>query len=669
MDDQPRTAIILLQDLTALKESERELRKTQQDLQSAVEIAQVGFWSVDLATSELTVTPLFLKQFGLSEAEFGGTLEAGLAIIYDEDRDRVLKAVNDAIRDAGDYHIEYRVKHKDGNVRWIEAKGATLKDRSGKSVRFTGTTIDISERKFAAEKLAKERFQLDQIFRESPAAMTTWIGEELVFERVNPKYQEIFRGRKLEGLPLLDAVPELRGQGFDELLHKVMRTGEVFTGSEVVAKIAEPDGTLKDHYYNFSYIPLRDERGRAYGVYDHAIDVTEAVVSRKEIELARIAAEAANQTKSQFLANMSHEIRTPLGAIMGFASLLKDPSLPQEQLNGFVDVIERNSSQLLRIIDDILDLSKVEAGKLSVEHIDFSLPELLSDFSSSMGLKAREKGIGFSSRAITPLPKIVNSDPTRLRQILMNVVGNAVKFTDRGQVEVRCCFENDRLIFEIEDTGRGISTEEATHLFQPFSQADSSITRKYGGTGLGLVLTRNLAEALGGKFELLRSEPDKGSVFHVEMKVETDPNVEFVKGLGFETVPPKSVAATGELAHMRVLLVEDSLDNQALISIYLGRSGANTDIASDGAQGVEMALAKDYDVVLMDVQMPVMDGLTAVRKLRGQGYKGRVYALTAHAMREERLRCLDAGFDDFLSKPVTRKDLIALLTPLKRALN
>lgn len=666
---QPRSAVILLQDITALKATEARLLRTQQELERAVEIAQIGFWTLDIKTSQITVTPLLMKQFGLDETNFDGTLDAAIAQIDPRDREHVQRAIENGVQRNQPYHIEYRCLSQSGGQRWIEAKGNVIRDELGQPTLFTGTTVDITDRKRAEEQMAQERFQLDQIFRDSPAAMATWLGQDHVFDRVNAEYQKIFPNRDLVGKPLLEAAPELRGQGFTEMLTRVLETGEAISGTEQVARIVGSDGETHDHFYNFSYVPLKDSEGKTYGVYDHAVDVTEAVVGRKELERARIAAEAANHTKSQFLANMSHEIRTPLGAIMGFASLLKDQTLPREQHESFVDVIERNSNQLLRIIDDILDLSKVEAGMLTVEHIDFSLPELLTDFSSLMGLKAREKGVGFSSRAVTPLPTIVNSDPTRLRQILMNIVGNALKFTDRGSVEIRCSYVDGKLAFEVEDSGRGISQEQMTHLFQPFSQADSSITRKYGGTGLGLVLTRSLAEALGGKFQLLRSEPEKGSVFRVDLKVEISESVDFVTGLGFQTVPPKSVAAIGELANMKILLVEDSPDNQALISIYLGRAGASTDIASDGAQGIQMAHSKDYDVVLMDVQMPVMDGLTAVKRLREAGYKKPVIALTAHAMREERIRCLQAGFDDFLSKPVTRKDLINLLMPRRASLS
>lgn len=384
-----------------------------------------------------------------------------------------------------------------------------------------------------------------------------------------------------------------------------------------------------------------------------------------QLKAAENEAKNANAAKSQFLANMSHEIRTPLGAIMGFVSLLKDDTLNRRDLENFLSVIERNSAQLLRIIDDILDLSKVEAGMMLIEHIEFSLPELMTDFSSLLGFKAREKGIGFFSRAVTPLPKLVNTDPTRLRQILMNVVGNAVKFTDRGKVELQVAYRDGFLEFTVTDTGRGISPDQEKNLFQPFSQADTSTTRKYGGTGLGLVLTRSLSEALGGSFELRESVLDKGSTFVIRIKVEVADGTEFVSGLGFTTETVRTVPIPGRLQNIRVLLVEDSPDNQALISIFLVRAGAHVDIASDGEQGCEKALQENYDVVLMDVQMPIMDGITAIERLRNAGYTTPVVALTAHAMKEERIRCLAAGFTEFLSKPVSREELIRVLIALK----
>lgn len=660
---QPRSAVVLIQDISPLKKSENELRSAQNELKKAIAIAQIGFWDMVIETNHFTASPILLNQFGLDPNVLTLPLEAAFERMHPEDRPRVRRAIELSMQNKASFHIEYRVIPAPGVLTWIEAKGTALFDETGRPISFSGTTLDITERKLAEEAIANERYQLDQIFQNSPAAMTTWLGKDMIFDRVNPGYQSLFPNRELVGKKFLEACPEYVGQGFQELLEKVLETGEPFIGHEVLAPISpSPGAPPEDRYFNFTYVQLKDAQQRPYAVYDHAVDVTETVLARKEIEKARRDAELANQAKSQFLANMSHEIRTPLGAIMGFASLLKDPSLQQEQREGFLAVIERNSAQLARIVDDILDLSKVEAGMLLIENIDFSLPEMISDFTSLMGFKAREKGIEFRSRATTPLPKTINTDPTRLRQILTNVVGNAIKFTEQGSVEMRCSYGDGFLEFEVQDTGRGLTEEESSALFQPFVQADSSITRKYGGTGLGLTLSRALSEALGGNFTLRSSEYGKGSTFCVRVRAESLDHNQSSQDLALEAAEVKAAPDRGELAGLNILLVEDSPDNQALLSIFLGRAGARTDIASDGAQGCKMALMKKYDVILMDVQMPVMDGMTAIKKLRSENYQGTVIALTAHAMREEKVRCLNAGFDDFLSKPVTREDLIRMLS-------
>jgi CheY-like chemotaxis protein/anti-sigma regulatory factor (Ser/Thr protein kinase) len=263
------------------------------------------------------------------------------------------------------------------------------------------------------------------------------------------------------------------------------------------------------------------------------------------------------------------------------------------------------------------------------------------------------------------LPDVVNSDPTRIRQILTNVVGNAIKFTDKGSVVLRVSFVDETLAFEAVDTGRGITKEQAEKLFQPFAQGDASTTRKYGGTGLGLVLTRRLSEALGGSFELVSSQPGVGSRFISSIRVRVPERARLVRALGFASETIRNVGVQGMLSDLRVLLVEDSPDNQALFSIYLNRAGAKIDIASDGQRGVEMALSEGYDVVLMDVQMPIMDGITAVRTLRSSGYDTPIIALTAHAMKEEKIRCLEAGYTGFLSKPIQRAELVDALAKFR----
>jgi signal transduction histidine kinase len=406
--------------------------------------------------------------------------------------------------------------------------------------------------------------------------------------------------------------------------------------------------------------------GKAAATYAE-IEISRQAVQKRDFEEAKIEAERSNQAKSAFLANMSHEIRTPLGAIMGFVGLLKDKGLSDDEILKYHAIIDRNSNHLLRIIDDILDLAKVEAGKVVIEKIEFSLLEFLIEFSSLAAIKAREKGIAFEFRPETLVPELVISDPTRLRQVLSNIVGNAIKFTEKGSVEFRVKYNNERLQFIVTDTGRGIAPEQRTALFQAFSQADSSTTRKFGGTGLGLVLTKKIAQAFGGDFDLMESEIGKGSIFEASIPVTVPAKAKLVSVDKVEVEPtsdnhfdPFQV----DLKGLEILLVEDSPDNQYLIQKMLSKTGAKIVTANDGAEGVKLALAHRYDIILMDIQMPVMDGHQAVRTLRSQGYARPIVALTAHAMKEEREHAVLSGFSHFLTKPINRKSLIDLLQML-----
>ncbi|MBK7962809.1 MAG: response regulator [Bdellovibrionales bacterium] len=385
------------------------------------------------------------------------------------------------------------------------------------------------------------------------------------------------------------------------------------------------------------------------------------------VNLAKESAERANSFKSEFLANMSHEIRTPLGSILGFLDLLKNPKTVQTDRINYMRIIERNSQHLLGLIDDILDLSKIEAGKLSLEMIQFSLQEMLYDLKSQMDFKARENGLEFHFELDGPLPQMISTDSLRLRQILTNVLGNAFKFTRAGTISLRIGCEGSILSFWVKDTGIGISTAQIGKLFQPFSQADSSITRNYGGTGLGLILSRRLAENLGGKLELFESQPGIGSTFLIQIQVAVLPQTKFVGHSEIANRPPLALIdpQKGEkaLKGLKVLLVDDSPDNHMLISIYLQTAGAQVVPAENGAEGVDLALSEHFDIVLMDIQMPILDGHGAAQKLRQAKYQGPLIALTSHAMREEQAKCMDSGFDAFLTRPIQKDLLIKTLMP------
>lgn len=387
---------------------------------------------------------------------------------------------------------------------------------------------------------------------------------------------------------------------------------------------------------------------------------------RNELESSRHDVDEANRAKSDFLANISHEIRTPLGAILGFAELLMDPGSSKTERNSYMRAAKRNGEMLSALIDDILDLSRVEAGRIEIAKIDFSLRELVSEVVSALQPLAQKKGLCFSVEQQADLDQIV-TDPIRLKQILCNIAGNAIKFTGHGSVTMRIKTSGkvtDRTLLdvEVEDTGIGISSHQATQLFRPFTQADTSTTRRFGGTGLGLVLSQKLARAMGGDLELKWSIPGGGSnfSFSIPVKISESPRA----GSKHTVVAAESKLP---LAGSNILLVDDSLDNQMLISRILMLLGAKVELANDGVEGVDKALADEYDVVLMDLQMPRLGGVEATRKLRAKGYRRPIVALTAHSMQEDRQKCINVGCSDYLTKPVQRSVLVQVIERLSQA--
>lgn len=419
-------------------------------------------------------------------------------------------------------------------------------------------------------------------------------------------------------------------------------------------------------------LPMKDEFGRITKWIGTNTDIHEQkALSQKlttvldEVQSSKQLAESANNAKSAFLANMSHEIRTPLGSIMGFVNLMRNPDLSQSELNKYISIAEKNSEQLLRIIDDILDLSKVEAGKLVIEKIDMNLTELLADVASLMEFRAQENGIRFQIRAMNELPEVISSDPTRIKQILMNAVGNAIKFTMKGTVELQVSFTNSRLKFSIIDSGVGISEQQASQLFQPFTQADVSTTRKYGGTGLGLILTKRLCESMNGEFYLQRSQLGLGSTFVATVKVDivcdtkffTEPKSHFYR-------PAEKFADKTALFGKNILVIDDLEDNLTLINVILSDVGANVTTISDPYQGIKIALEQEFDLILMDIQMPLMNGYEVTKRIKQAGKTLPIIALTAHAMKEERMRALNFGFSGFLPKPINGNELIVTILKL-----
>lgn len=391
------------------------------------------------------------------------------------------------------------------------------------------------------------------------------------------------------------------------------------------------------------------------------------VTQMEELRRLKIKADEAAQVKSNFLANMSHEIRTPLSAMLGFGELLSDPRATEKERRTYTNAIIRNGRHLSALVDDILDLSKIEAGHLEIEKNVIVTKDLLRDLRTLFEPRAQKKGIALQFKCEKSVPETFTSDPDRLRQILNNVIGNAVKFTDIGTITVSVRFEqkpntsDSILLFEVRDTGCGLDLSYKNRIFQPFTQADTSTSRKYGGTGLGLSISKYLAEALGGDLTLEAAEIAKGCTFLLKI----DAGQTSFQSRPLATFKAPLVAIDFHEKHLdelRILLVDDVEDNRLLLECILANYGARTLTASDGHEAIEKALESNPDLILMDVQMPGMDGMEATKTLRSKGYMKPILALTAHVMQEARERCLEAGYNDHLPKPINHKELLEKIT-------
>lgn len=424
------------------------------------------------------------------------------------------------------------------------------------------------------------------------------------------------------------------------------------------ARLVMRDGRVRQTMYSKATFTHAD--GSLAGLIGIIADLTDLKEAEEKMRAAlvdKLSAEAANRAKSAFLAHMSHEIRTPLTAIIGFSESLLDHGQSLSDRVDSIQTIIRSGRHLLGVISDILDLSKIEAGRLELETVPVALDGLLQDVRALAALRATEKGIEFQLDPVFPLPQQIIGDALRLKQILLNLTCNAIKFTDKGSVTVRVRHDPaaGQLRFEVTDTGIGMTDEQIAKLFTPFTQADSSTTRKYGGTGLGLFLSKQLAEKMGGSITV-KSTPGAGSSF--TLRVPTGPldGVAFVHDATCWAQPAGAAAGAAVAPRLkgRVLLAEDNADNQRLIALHLQRLGAELVVVGNGEEALARALAEPFDLVLMDMQMPVLDGIEATRRLRAQGYRQPIVALTANAMQEDIRRCEEAGCDGFLSKPIDR---------------
>ena len=659
------------EDITERKHAEILLKQTADRLMLATRAGAVGIWDWDISSGALVWDEQMFRLYGTAQDQFCHRLEDWPSRLHLEDRERVVGESNAALSGEKEFDTQFRVVWPDGSVHNIRALAQIERNADGKPVRMIGTNWDITAQKRTEELLKQTTDRL--ALAASAGSAGIWD-----FDYVNGVLhwdEQMFR--------LFGTTEDKFGGDFEAFRHLVhpedrIRAEEEFNAAvrgemelDVQFRVVWPDGTIR--HLSGNALMRRDASGKPIRIVGTNRDITsqkEAAAAllesnqhlQLETERARessMEADAANAAKSEFLANMSHEIRTPLNGVIGMTGLLLETELTAEQ-HRYVEIARASGESLLELINDILDFSKIEAKKLELETIDFDLLSLLDHLDSVLSATAKAKGIELLCIDDPTVPRLLRGDPGRLLQILTNLVSNAIKFTEKGAVAVSVTLEEEGesdclLRFSVRDTGIGIPEDKIGVLFNKFSQVDASTTRNYGGTGLGLAISKQLAELMGGGVGVT-SQEGKGSEFWFTVRLGLSLR------LGVQSPGSKLETQTTAHLHGRVLIAEDNSTNREVALGMLRKLGLRASAVADGAEALNVLESTPYDLVLMDMRMPVMDGMEATRHIRDPrsavlNHDIPIIALTANAMQSDREACLAAGMNDFVPKPIRKAEL------------
>ena len=557
-------------------------------------------------------------------------------------------------------------------ARWVDFLYEPLLGEGGQPEGIFMHGVDITEQVRSRRQIEFERARLADIFARAPAFVAMLRGPEHVFELANPAYLQLVGYRDLLGKPAREALPEVTGQGYFELLDQVLATGQPYEGHELRVMLQrEPDGLPEQRIVDLLYQPLFEADGSVSGIFAHGIDVTEAVRARDEAVRARQAAEEANRIKDEFLATLSHELRTPLSAILGWARMLRAGNVDEATTATALATIERNAQAQAQLIEDILDVSRVITGKMRLDVRSVDLASIIEEAVNTILPAAEAKGVRVQ-RVLDSGASIVSGDPTRLQQVIWNLLSNAMKFTPRGgRVQIRLERVHSHIEIVVSDNGQGIAPQVLPHIFERFHQADSSSTRSHGGLGLGLAIVRHLVELHGGSVEAESAGLGLGTTFTVKL-----PLVAVHQARDTEQEQVSSAAASGAasserpspLAGVHVLIVDDEDDTRTLLRAVLEQGGARVTSTCSASEALSKLREERPDVLVSDIGMPEEDGYSLIQKVRAlpaeQGGQTPAAALTAYARVEDRTRVLSSGFQLHVPKPVEPVELVAVVASL-----
>ncbi|MCE3270543.1 MAG: hypothetical protein K0S57_940, partial [Ramlibacter sp.] len=634
-------------------EVRRQLQASNEFLARAEQIAGVGAWRLDLVTRELEWTSQTRRIYDLPP-DYVPRGDEHLRYFAPEAQAEIRRTAQ-ACRNSGEaWDLQLPMTTATGRQVWVRSIGQ-VERRDGKPVALVGALQDITETQRARAALEQSQERLHRALEGSGLALwdldvpgeTVFLSEQWSVIRGGPP-----QPTQCTAQELLELVP------MDDLLRIQEALEPVLDGRSaqysVEHRVRRLDGSLV-WVHSEGRVADRTSKGMPLRMVGTNRDITQGKKAEHDLRVARDAADAANRAKSQFLATMSHEIRTPLNGIIGMTRLLLDEKLPPD-VRQHADLVDRSAHSLLALVNDILDVSKIEAGQMEIETVPFDLHELLEDLATLYRLRATEKSLLFRVHVDPAVPRYVQADPTRIRQVLVNLLGNALKFTRNGWIglDVKGTPDADgcELEFTIADTGIGIPEEVQPQLFTRFMQADSSTSRQFGGTGLGLAIVRQLVDLMGGTVRVT-SSPEQGSRFTVTLPV-----------VPAQAPPAASVwqELPASTAGVRVLVAEDNTTNQVVAFGMLRKLGYdNVSLANDGVEACQQALSQDFDLILMDCQMPEMDGYEATRRLRQAGCTAAIVAMTANAIKGDRERCIEAGMNDYVTKPIDLKVLRSVL--------